>query len=144
MAEERAKRRLAAIMAADVVGYSRLLDADEQGTLAALRERRKGILEPLVREHSGRIMKVMGDGVLVEFTSAVNGVACAVELQRRMAAANDGLGDERNIVLRVGLNLGDVVVDDGDLFGDGVIVAVRLQGIAEPGDICISGAVYDE
>src|SRR5690242_15323699 len=99
MAEERAKRRLAAIMAADVVGYSRMMEQDEAGTLAVLKERRKGILQPLVAEHHGRIIKVMGDGVLVEFTSAVNAVACAVELQKRMVAANDGVLEQERIVL---------------------------------------------
>ncbi len=144
MAEEHAQRRLAAIMAADVVGYSRLVDLDEQGTLAALKERRKQILVPLVRQHHGRIVKMMGDGVLVEFASAVNAVACAVELQKRMAAANDDRADDRRIVLHIGVNLGDVVVEDGDLFGDGVIVAVRLQAMAGAGEICISGSVYDQ
>src|SRR5689334_12752898 len=101
-------RRLAAILAADVVGYSRLMEQDETATLAALKERRKRILAPLVAEHGGRIVKVMGDGVLVEFASAVNAVTCAVELQKRMAAANDGLEEDRRIVLRIGINLGDV------------------------------------
>src|SRR5262245_11137528 len=99
MADERVERRLAAILAADVVGYSRLMEADEAGTLAALRERRKGILQPLVAEHHGRIIKVMGDGVLVEFASAVNAVVCAVELQKKMAAANVSLPDDRHIIL---------------------------------------------
>lgn len=144
MAEEHAQRRLAAIMAADVVGYSRLVDLDEQGTLAALKERRKQILVPLVRQHHGRIVKMMGDGVLVEFASAVNAVACAVELQKRMATANEDRADDRRIVLHIGVNLGDVVVEEGDLFGDGVIVAVRLQAMAGPGEICISGSVYDQ
>ncbi len=131
-------------MAADVVGYSRLIELDERGTLAALKERRKEILEPLVRQHQGRIVKVMGDGVLVEFASAVNAVTCAVEFQKGMIAANQGRADDRQIVLRIGINLGDVVVEGRDLFGDGVILAVRLQAIAGPGDICISGSVYDQ
>ena len=137
-------RRLAAIVAADVVGYSRLLEQDEANTLAALKERRRSILNPLVAEHHGRIVKVMGDGVLVEFGSAVNAVACAVELQKRMAAASDGLADDRRIFLRIGINLGDVVVEGGDLYGDGVIIAVRLQAMAEPGGICVAGAVHDQ
>jgi TolB-like protein/Flp pilus assembly protein TadD len=136
-------RRLAAILAADVVGYSRLMEQDEAGTLAALKERRKEILQPLVVEHQGRIVKVMGDGVLVEFASAVNAVACAVELQKRMAAANDGLAEDRRIVLRIGINLGDVMVEGGDLYGDGVNIAARLEGLAEPGDIVVSGTAYD-
>ena len=144
MTPSRAERRLAAIMAADVVGYSRLIDLDEQGTLAALNERRKEILEPLVRDHHGRIVKLMGDGVLVEFASAVNAVGFAVDFRTRMAAANEGLAEDRHIVLRIGINLGDVVVEGGDLFGDGVIVAVRLQAMAEPGDIFLSGSVYDQ
>jgi TolB-like protein/class 3 adenylate cyclase len=144
MPEVRAQRRLAAILAADVVGYSRLLDLDEQGTLAALKGRRKEILEPLVRDRQGRVVKVMGDGVLVEFGSAVNAVSCAVELQKRMAAANEGLAADRQINLHIGINLGDVVVEDGDLFGDGVVVAVRLQAMAGAGDICVSGSVYDQ
>jgi adenylate cyclase len=138
------ERRLAAILAADVVGYSRLIEQDEAGTLAALKDRRKDILEPLVGAHRGRIVKVMGDGVLVEFASVVNAVACAVELQQRMAAANDGIAAERNIVLRIGINLGDVVVEGSDLYGDGVIIAVRLQAMAEPGGICLAASVQEQ
>ncbi|HTO62233.1 MAG TPA: adenylate/guanylate cyclase domain-containing protein [Bradyrhizobium sp.] len=144
MAEERVQRRLAAILAADVVGYSRLIEQDEAGTLTALKDRRKRVLTPLVSEHEGRIVKVMGDGVLVEFASAVNAVACAVELQKCTAIANNGLADDRRIVLRVGINLGDVVVEGGDIYGDGVIIAVRLQAMAEPGGICISGSVHEQ
>jgi adenylate cyclase len=117
MAEEPTHRRLAAILAADVVGYGRLLEADEAGTLAALKARRRDILNPLVAEHHGRVVKVMGDGVLVEFSSAVNAVACAIELQKRMTAANDGLNEGRRIVLRIGINVGDVVIEGGDLYG---------------------------
>src|SRR5215468_2372907 len=143
MTEERAQRRLAAILAADVVGYSRLMEQDEAGTLAALKERRKGILGPLVAEHHGRIIKVMGDGVLVEFASAVNAVACSVELQKRMASANASLPDDRHIILRIGINLGDVMVEGSDLYGDGVNIAARLEGAAEPGGILVSGTAYD-
>jgi adenylate cyclase len=125
-------RKLAAILAADVVGYSRLMEQDEAGTLAALRDRRKTIFAPLVTLHKGRVVKQMGDGVLVEFASAVNAVQCAVELQQKMAEANIGSDDEGAIVLRVGINLGDVAVEGGDLYGDGVNVAARLEGIAEP------------
>lgn len=138
------ERRLAAILAADVVGYSRLMEQDEAATLAALKQRRKGILAPLVSEHHGRIVKVMGDGVLVEFASAVNAVACAVELQKRMAAANDAAAEDRRILLRVGINLGDVVVEGGDLYGEGVIIAVRLQSLAEVGGILVSHTVHDQ
>ena len=144
MAENRTQRRLAAILAADVMGYSRLIEHYEAGTLAALRERRKKILNPAVARHHGRVVKVMGDGVLVEFGSVVNAVACAVELQKQFAAANEGLAEDRRIVLRVGVNLGDVVVEGGDLYGDGVIIAVRLETMAEPGGICISGSVHEQ
>ncbi len=137
-------RRLAAILAADVAGYSRLIELDELGTLAALRDRRKQILDPSVARHHGRVVKVMGDGVLVEFGSAVNAVFCATELQRQFAAANEGQAEGRQIALRIGVNLGDVVVEGGDLFGDGVILAVRLQAMAEPGGICVSGSVQEQ
>ena len=137
-------RRLAAILAADVVGYSRLIELDEAGTLAALRERRRAILQPLVVQRHGRIVKVMGDGVLVEFASAVNAVNCAIELQKQFVAANAGTADDKRIDLRVGVNLGDVVVESGDLYGDGVIIAVRLQAMAEPGGVTISGGVHDQ
>ncbi|WP_331374729.1 adenylate/guanylate cyclase domain-containing protein [Sinorhizobium chiapasense] len=144
MADERTQRRLAAIMAADVVGYSRLVELDESGTLATLKERRKQILEPLVRENNGRVVKTMGDGVLVEFASAVNAVTCAIEFQRRMQVANEGLADDRQILLRIGINLGDVVVEGGDLYGDGVIVAARLEAMAGPGEIFVSSSIYDQ
>jgi len=145
MAEERTEeRRLAAIMAADVVGYSRLLEQDEAGTLAALKKRRKDILVPLVAQHHGRIVKVMGDGVLVEFASAVNAVRCAGELQKDTVKANADLAEDRRIHLRIGINLGDVIVEGGDLYGDGVVVAVRLQSMADPGGICISGSVHEQ
>jgi TolB-like protein len=143
MAQERTQRRLAAILAADVVGYSRMMEADEAGTLAALKARRKEVLEPLVAQHQGRVFKVTGDGVLVEFTSAVNAVQCAVDLQHGMAASNDGQPEERHIVLRIGVNLGDVMVEGSDLYGDGVNIAARLEGIAEPGGILVSGTAYD-
>jgi TolB-like protein/class 3 adenylate cyclase/Tfp pilus assembly protein PilF len=144
MSEQAPRRRLAAILAADVVGYSRLLEQDEAGTLAVLKARRREILNPLVAEHHGRIVKVMGDGVLVEFGSVVNAVACAIELQRRMTVANNGLPEGRCIALRIGVNVGDVVIEDGDLYGDGVVIAVRLQSIATPGGISLSRAVHDQ
>ena len=140
MAEE---RRIAAILAADVVGYSRLMEHDETATLANLKKLRKEVLEPLVAQRQGRIFKVTGDGVLVDFGSAVNAVHCAVDLQQAMAAANTTLPEDRRIVLRIGINLSDVMVDDGDLYGDGVNIAARLEGIAEPGGIVISGTVFD-
>src|SRR6185369_8624015 len=125
MSRERAHRRLAAILAADVVGYSRLMQADEAGTLTSLKARRTEILQPLISTHHGRIIKVMGDGALVEFASAVNAVTCAVALQEAMKAANAGLPDDRRIVLRIGINLGDVMVEGSDLYGDGVNIAAR-------------------
>jgi TolB-like protein len=143
MAEERAQRRLAAILAADVVGYSRLMGQDEAGTHATLKHRRKTVLEPLVAKHQGRVFKLTGDGVLVEFASAVNAVQCAVELQQAMAAANADQPQDRRIVLRIGINLGDLMVDGGDLYGDGVNIAARLESIVEPGGILVSSTAYD-
>lgn len=143
MAEERVQRRLAAILAADVVGYSRLMAADEAGTLAILKARRREVLDPLVARHQGRIFKIAGDGVLVEFGSAVNAVQCAVDVQQGMAVANADQAENRRIVLRVGVNLGDVIVEGSDLYGDGVNIAARLEGIAEPGTILVSGTAYD-
>jgi adenylate cyclase len=143
MGEKRTQRRLAAILAADVVGYSRLMEHDEAGTLATLKSRLKEVLEPLVAEHQGRVFKSTGDGVLVEFGSAVNAVEFAVELQLKMAAANQGRPDESAIVMRIGVNLGDIMVEGSDLFGDGVNIAARLEGIAEPGGVLVSGTAYD-
>jgi class 3 adenylate cyclase len=143
-AEGPVRRRLAAILAADVVGYSRLMEQDETGTLAALRERHRTVFAPLVAQHEGRIVKVMGDGVLAEFSSAVNAVQCGLELQARMAAVNASLPEMQHVVWRIGINLGEVVVEGDDLFGDGVNVAARLQALVEPGGICISGKVRDE
>jgi adenylate cyclase len=143
MAEERTQRRLAAILAADVVGYARLMEADEAGTMAALKGRRRDVLEPLVTRHQGRIFKVTGDGVLVEFASAVNAVQCAVDLQHSMASANADLPVDQHIVLRIGVNLGDVMVEGGDLYGDGVNIATRLEALAEPGNVIVSGTAFD-
>ena len=143
MAENPTQRRLAAILAADVVGYSRMMEQDEAGTLAKLKFRLKDVVEPLVAEHQGRVFKSTGDGVLVEFGSAVNAVQCAVDLQERMAAANSEQPDESQIVLRIGVNLGDVMVEGSDLFGDGVNIAARLEGLAQPGGILVSGTAYD-
>src|SRR5262245_54072780 len=137
------ERRLAAILAADVVGYSRLMEQDEAGTLAALKARRKEVLEPLVAKHHGRIFKVTGDGVLVEFGSPVEAVQCAVDLQHGMTSANAGHPVERHIVLRIGINLGDVMVEGGDLYGDAVNIAARLEAIADPGNVIISGTAFD-
>ena len=142
MAEERTQRRLAAILAADVVGYSRLMEADEAGMLAILKARRRDVLGPLVAKHQGRIFKTTGDGVLVEFASAVNAVQCAVDLQQGMAAANSGQPDEQHIILRIGVNLGDVMVEGSDLYGDGVNVAARLEALADPGSVFVSQTVF--
>jgi class 3 adenylate cyclase len=139
VAETRVQRRLAAILAADVVAYSRLMEQDETGTLAMLKARRKEVLEPLVTRHQGRIFKITGDGVLVEFGSAVNAVQCAIDLQRGMTVANGDLPEPRRIVLRIGVNLGDVMVEGSDLYGGGVNIAARLEGIAEPGGVLVSG-----
>jgi TolB-like protein len=137
-------RRLAAILMADVVGYSRLMELDEAGTFATLKARRHDILAPSVAQHHGRLVKVMGDGVLVEFGSAVEAVGCALDLQKLFAEANNSLPEERAIVLRIGVNLGDVIVEGSDLYGDGVNVAARLQALAKPGGICVSRSIYDQ
>ena len=144
MTEIRVQRRLAAIVVADVVGYSRLMEADEAGTLAALKQRRTGILEPVVREHGGRVVKLMGDGVLIEFASAVNAVEAALELQEKFAAVNAPMPETRRIALRIGINLGDVIGEGSDIYGDGVNIAARLEALAEPGSLCISAKVHDE
>lgn len=144
MAEGRVLRRLAAILVADVVGYSRLMEADEVGTLAALKKRRTLILQPTVREYGGRIVKFLGDGVLIEFASAVNAVTAAIELQGKMSVANADLPDQSRIVLRVGINLGDVIGEGADIYGEGVNIAARLEALAEPGGICVSGKIHDE
>lgn len=137
------ERRLAAILAADVVGYSRLVEADEAGTLAALRKLRSEVIDPLLAAHHGRIVKVMGDGVIAEFGSVVDAVSCAVAVQTEAAAAQVNTPLDRSIVSRIGINLGDVVVEGEDLLGDGVNVAARLEQICDPGGILISGTAYD-
>jgi TolB-like protein/class 3 adenylate cyclase len=144
MSEERVERRLAAIMAADVVGYSRLMGADEEGTLASLRTLRRELIHPKFDQHKGRIVKTTGDGMLVEFASVVDAVRCAVEMQREMVVRNLGVPNDQRIEIRVGINLGDIIVEDGDIFGDGVNVAARLEALAEPGGICVSRVVRDQ
>ena len=143
MSGERVERRLAAILAADVAGYSRLMGLDEAGTLSRLRTRRRELIDPQVAEHKGRIVKTTGDGILIEFPSVVEAVACALAVQQGMAERNAATPEHQRIVFRVGINLGDVIVEDSDVHGDGVNVAARLEGIAEPGEICISGTVRD-
>ncbi len=137
-------RRLAAILAADVVGYSRLMGADEEGTLERLKALRRQLIDQKIEEHQGRIVKTTGDGLLVEFASVVNAVRCAAEVQRGMIDRERRLLDEQRIKLRIGINLGDVIADDDDIFGDGVNVAARLEALADPGGICVSGVVRDQ
>ena len=137
-------RRLAAILAADVAGYSRLMGADEEGTLAALKQLRSKLADPKIEEHHGRIVKTTGDGLLVEFPSVVDAVRCAVEVQCEMAECNIGVPVEKRIEFRIGINVGDIIIDGDDIFGDGVNVAARLEALAEPGGICVSRAVHDQ
>lgn len=137
-------RRLAAILIADVAGYSRLMETDEPGTHAALKQRRSAIIEPMVQDHSGRILKTMGDGLLIEFASVVNAVACALGIQERLRDANATLPENRQILLRIGINLGDIIDEGTDIYGDGVNIAARLEAIADPGGICVSSKVHDE
>ena len=144
MSEERVERRLAAILAADVAGYSRLMGIDEEGTLAALKAHRRTVIDPKITEHRGRIVKTTGDGMLVEFASVVDAVRCAVDIQRHMAERNAEVPAERRIEFRVGLNVGDIIIDDKDIYGDGVNIAARLEGLAAPGGICVSRAVRDQ
>ena len=141
---ERVERRLAAILAADVAGYSRLMERDEAGTLARLRTLRRDLVDPKLAEHKGRIVKTTGDGILIEFPSVVEAVICAVAMQREMVARNDATAPDERIQFRVGINSGDVIVEDGDIHGDGVNIAARLEGIADPGGICISAIVHDQ
>jgi adenylate cyclase len=144
MVGERAQRRLAAILAADVAGYCRLMGADEEPTLAALKAHRRELIDLKVAEHRGRIVKTTGDGVLVEFVSAVDAVRCAIEIQGGMAQRNVTVSKDKRIEFRIGINVGDIMFDDTDIFGDGVNVAARLEAIAEPGGICVSRTVYDQ
>ena len=144
MAEVRVRRKLAAILAADVVGYSRLTENDEEGTLERLKQLRREVIDPVIDEHRGRVVKLMGDGALVEFASAVDAVRCAVEIQERVTERGVELPADQRIALRIGINLGDVVVDGDDILGDGVNIASRLEGLAEPGGICISVKVFEE
>ena len=138
-----ATRRLAAILAADVAGYSRLIGADEEGTLDRLRSIRAEVIDPKITEHRGRIVKTTGDGFLVEFSSVVDALRCATEWQREMSERNAASGDNR-IEFRIGVHQGDIVVEDDDIFGDGVNVAARLEGLADPGSICVSARVQED
>jgi TolB-like protein/tetratricopeptide (TPR) repeat protein len=138
LATQRVERRLAAILAADVVAYSRLMGADEEGTLAQVKAHRRELIDPKISEHRGRIVKTTGDGILIEFPSVIEAIFCAVAVQRGMAERNTGTPEEKQITFRIGVNLGDIIVEDGDIHGDGVNIAARLEGIAKPGGICIS------
>jgi len=142
--QKRAERRLAAILAADVAGYSRLMGEDEEGTLERLKKHRRELVDPKIAEHHGRIVKTTGDGLLVEFASVVDAVRCAVDVQREMAVRNIGVPADRCIEFRIGINVGDIIIDEGDIFGDGVNVAARPEALAEPGGICVSRVVRDQ
>ncbi len=144
MADARVDRRLAAILAVDVAGYSRLMGADEEGTLAALKACRRELIDPKIAEHQGRIVKTTGDGALVEFASAVDAVRCATEIQRAMAERNADTPDDGRIAFRIGINVGDIIIDDGDIYGDGVNIAARIETLAEPGAICLSENAYQQ
>jgi len=144
LARERVERRLAAILAADVAGYSRLIGADEEGTLARLKAHRRELIDPKITEHRGRIVKTTGDGFLVEFASVVDALRCATEVQAAIAERDGAASPDSRIEFRVGIHMGDIVVEDGDIFGDGVNIAARLEGLAEPGGICVSARVQEE
>src|SRR3954469_16666010 len=143
MAKARVERRLAAILATDVVGYSRLVEQDEASTLAAIKDLREQAIDPLLAEHKGRIVKLMGDGAIIEFASVVDAVACAVAVQKAVADRQAKSPPERRIVFRIGVNLGDLVVEGDDLLGDGINVAARLEQLCEPGGVLVSGTAFD-
>ena len=141
MASDQTKRKLAAILAADIAGYSRLMGTDEEGTLARLKLLRRELIDPKNKQHRGRIVKTTGDGILIEFPSVVDAVRCAIEVQQGMVERNADVPQEQRIEFRVGVNLGDVMIEGRDLYGDGVNIAARLEALAEPGGICISRTV---
>lgn len=142
MAQDQVERRLAAILVADVVGYSRMMGEDEAATLLALQEHRFALIDPTIGQHHGRIVKVMGDGLLVEFQSVHDAVNCATAIQRGMVSRTSGVPDAEQIRFRIGINLGDVLIENGDIYGDGVNIAARLQEIADPNGVCISHSVF--
>ena len=144
MAREPVERRLAAVLAADVAGYSRLVGADEEGTLTRLKAYRRELIDPKIAEHRGRIVKTTGDGLLVEFSSVVDALRCATEMQTAMAERNVAVPPDSRIEFRVGIHQGDIIVEDGDIFGDGVNIAARLESLAEPGGICVSARVQED
>src|SRR5438477_8532672 len=138
------ERRLAAILAADIAGYSRLMGSDEVGTLRALQAHRRELVDPTIARHRGRIVKTTGDGMLVEFASIVDAVGCAVSVQRAMLGRNAAVPPDRQIVFRIGINVGDILIDGDDIFGDGVNVAARLEALCEPGGLCISRGANEQ
>jgi len=144
LTSDRVDRRLSAILAADIAGYSRLMGANEEGTLTQMKAHRRDLVEPKIEEHRGRIVKTTGDGLLAEFASVVEAVRCAVDIQRGMAARNSDVANDQRIEFRIGINVGDIIIDGGDIFGDGVNVAARLEGLAEPGGICVSARVQED
>jgi adenylate cyclase len=144
MAPERVERQLTAILAADVAGYSRLTSTDEEGTHVQLKEHLRLLVDPKIREHRGHVVKNTGDGMLAKFSSVLDAVRCALDVQRGMVERNAGMPREKRIEFRIGINVGDVIIDSGDIFGDGVNVAARLEGIAEPGCICVSARVQED
>jgi class 3 adenylate cyclase/pimeloyl-ACP methyl ester carboxylesterase len=144
MADKTVQRRLAAILAADVVGYSRLMSTDEMGTLNTLKAHRRELIDPAIASHHGRIVKTTGDGALVEFASVVDAVGCAVVIQRGMVGRNAGAAEDKSIIFRIGINVGDIIIDEGDIYGDGVNIAARLEALCEPGGLCISRAANDQ
>jgi adenylate cyclase len=144
MTQSDVKRRLIAILIIDMVGYSRLMELDESGTLARLKTHRLELIDPAIAKNKGRTIKTTGDGMLVEFTSVMDAMLCALEIQHRMARRNADVEPDHRMRFRIGINIGDIIIEDGDVFGDGVNVAARLQQLAEPGGICVSGAVYDQ
>src|SRR5882672_986594 len=143
MSEERVNRRMAAILVADVVGYSRLMELDEASTLSALKTHMDTLIFPAIARHHGRVVKMTGDGILVEFGSVVDAVHCAIAVQRDVTELNVAVPADRRLQFRIGVNLGDVVVDGADLYGDGVNIAARLEQLAQPGGVLLSGTVYD-
>src|SRR5437868_3758801 len=142
--EETMQRRLAAILAADVVGYSRLMGSDEMGTITALKSHRRELVDSAISEHRGRIVKTTGDGMLVEFASVLDAVGCAVSVQRSMLKRNTDIPEDKQIIFRIGINIGDIIIDGEDILGDGVNIAARLETLCEPGGVCISRAANDQ
>ena len=138
------QRRLAAVLAADVVGYSRLMGADEVGTHTALKAHRRELVNPAITEHHGRIVKTTGDGMLLEFASVVDAVGFAVKVQRAMQSRNAAIAEDKQIVFRIGINVGDIIIDGDDIFGDGVNIAARLEALCEPGGVCISRTANEQ